>query len=82
MPSGGFNFDLKIAELLATRFNEVWGKKASGKGKDLRDFVRPMTRLRLEAVKIKEVLSANMEIPVHHHQHYFRYKYLLELRAT
>ena len=61
---GGFNFDLKIADLLASRFNEAWQKKTSGKGKDLRHLVRPMTRLRLEAVKIKEVLSANNEIPV------------------
>ena len=61
---GGFNFDVKLAELMARRFNEVWGKKASGKGKDLRDFVRPMTRLRSEAVKVKEVLSANTEYPV------------------
>ena len=49
---GGFNFDLRLAELLASRFNEVWNKKPSGKGKDLRDFVRPMTRLRLEANKV------------------------------
>lgn len=62
--AGGFNFDIKLAELLAERFNEAWGKKASGKGKDLKDFVRPMTRLRLEANKIKEVLSANMDFPV------------------
>lgn len=61
---GGFNFDVKLAELMATRFNEVWGKKKSGKGKDLRDFVRPMTRLRVEALKVKEVLSANNEYPV------------------
>jgi len=61
---GGFNFDVKLAELLANRFNEAWGKKASGKGKDLKDYPRPMTRLRLEANKVKEVLSANGEYPV------------------
>lgn len=61
---GGFNFDVKLAELLANRFNEVWGKKASGKGKDLKNYPRPMTRLRLEANKVKEVLSANGEYPV------------------
>ena len=61
---GGFNFDVKLAELMALRFNEVWGKKKSGKDKDLRDFVRPMTRLRVEALKVKEVLSANNEYPV------------------
>ncbi len=36
----------------------------AGKGKDLRDFNRPMTRLRIEANKIKEILSANNEYPV------------------
>ena len=61
---GSFSFDLRLADLLAVRFNEAWNKKASGKGKDLRDFPRPMTRLRVEAVKIKEVLSANNDIPV------------------
>ena len=61
---GGFNFDVKLAELLATRFNEAWSKKAHGKGKDVRDFTRPMTRLRIEANKIKEILSANMEYPI------------------
>lgn len=61
---GGFNFDLKLTELLASRFNEAWNKKPSGKGKDVRDFLRPMTRLRLEANKVKEVLSANNEYPI------------------
>lgn len=28
---GGFNFDVKLAELLANRFNDVWSKKATGK---------------------------------------------------
>jgi hypoxia up-regulated 1 len=25
---GGFNFDVRLAELLASRFNEAWNKKA------------------------------------------------------
>lgn len=53
---GGFNFDIKLAELLADRFNEAWGKKKSGVGKDLKDFVRPMTRLRIEATKVSDLL--------------------------
>lgn len=61
---GGFSFDVKLAELLADRFDAIWSKKASGAGKTLRDFMRPMTRLRIEANKVKEVLSANNEIPV------------------
>jgi hypoxia up-regulated 1 len=60
---GGYNYDLAIAEHLADKFNEIWGKKNSGKGKDIRSFIRPMTRLRNEANKIKEVLSANAEYP-------------------
>jgi hypoxia up-regulated 1 len=61
---GGFNFDVRLADILAGRFNELWQKKKSGAGKDVREFVRPMTRLRLEANKIKEVLSANSEYPI------------------
>ena len=61
----GLSFiDVKLAELLADRFNALWAKKKNYKGEDIRDFVRPMTRLRSEAVKIKEVLSANNEYPI------------------
>ena len=69
---GGFSFDVRLAELLADRFNEAWVKKASKKGKvevdpkdyDVRKFSRPMARLRAEALKLKEVLSGNLEFPV------------------
>lgn len=68
---GGFSFDIKLAEMLADRFNEAWVKKASKKGNlvnkadyDVRKFIRPMARLRLEALKVKEVLSANQEFPI------------------
>eukprot|EP00599_Poterioochromonas_sp_BG-1_P004886 CAMPEP_0173141230 /NCGR_PEP_ID=MMETSP1105-20130129/5369_1 /TAXON_ID=2985 /ORGANISM="Ochromonas sp., Strain BG-1" /LENGTH=913 /DNA_ID=CAMNT_0014054391 /DNA_START=66 /DNA_END=2807 /DNA_ORIENTATION=+ len=60
---GGYYFDLKIAEYLADKFNTLWQKKPSGKDKDIRSFVRPMTRLKIEANKIKEILSANNEFP-------------------
>lgn len=60
---GGFNFDMVLADMLATRFNANWQKKKSGAGKDVRDFVRPMTRLRMDALKIREILSANGEYP-------------------
>jgi hypoxia up-regulated 1 len=60
---GGFNFDMILADILATRFNENWHKKKSGAGKDIRDFIRPMTRLRMDALKIREILSANNEYP-------------------
>lgn len=61
---GGFNFDVRLAELLADRFNAAWGKKASGKGQDLRNHLLPMTKLRVQANKVKEILSANTEFPV------------------
>lgn len=66
---GGFNFDVRLTDLLADRFNEIWAKKVAAKGKgevagNLKEHFRPMTRLRLEANKIKEVLSANNEYPV------------------
>merc|ERR1711871_644258 len=61
----GLSFiDVKLAEMLADRFNALWAKKKSYNGEDIRNFVRPMTRLRSEAVKIKEVLSANNEYPI------------------
>lgn len=50
--------------MLADRFNALWAKKKNYNGEDIRDFIRPMTRLRSEAVKIKEVLSANNEYPI------------------
>jgi hypoxia up-regulated 1 len=59
---GGFNFDLVITEMLADRFNEIWNKKKSGAGKDIRDHIRPMTKLRVEATKLREILSANQEM--------------------
>lgn len=62
---GGFNFDVKLAELLADKFNTAWSKKKNyPAGGDLRNFVVPMTKLRAQANKVKEVLSANPEFPV------------------
>merc|ERR1711871_1278808 len=59
---GGFEFDMIIADMLADKFNEIWAKKKKDSG-DIRDITRPMARLRTEAKKIKEVLSANTEFP-------------------
>ena len=62
---GGFNFDVKLAELLAERFNEVWRKKKSYvEGDRVQAHTVPMARLRTQATKVKEVLSANPEFPV------------------
>ena len=50
-----FYFLLLFSNIPADRFNIGWNKKASGKGKDLRDFFRPMTRLRVEAAKVNNI---------------------------
>jgi hypoxia up-regulated 1 len=56
---GGHAFDLRLMEILATRFNENIGD-----GVDVRNYLRPMNKLRTQAKKVKEVLSANPNIPV------------------
>ena len=48
---GGFQFDLRLAELLADRFNAKWTKGA-GKGKDVRSFPKAMAKLRAQAKKV------------------------------
>ena len=62
---GGFNFDIKLAELLAEKFNTIWKTKRSYKENDqLNNYILPMTKLKILANKIKEILSANSEFPV------------------
>lgn len=61
---GGFFFDLALTELFADKFNAAWAKKKGAKAGDVRQFARPMVRLKNEATKIKEVLSANTEFPL------------------
>ena len=63
---GGEAFDHLLVEHLADKFNEVWHKQYPDKSdKDVRSIPRVMTKLRLQANKVKHVLSANTEIPVH-----------------
>jgi len=63
---GGQSFDHRIVNHLADTFNEQWDKKRKdGKKKDVRVNARAMTKLRIQANKIKHVLSANQEIPVY-----------------
>jgi hypoxia up-regulated 1 len=63
---GGQSFDHRIVEHLADEFNAQWDKKRNdGAKQDVRTIPRAMTKLRLQANKIKHVLSANMEIPVY-----------------
>lgn len=62
---GGQSFDHRIVEYLADQFNEQWDKQRNdGAKKDVRTIPRAMTKLRLQANKVKHVLSANMEIPI------------------
>ena len=56
---GGLALDHRIVEFLADEFNAKWG------GGDVRDFPRPMAKLRIQANKVKHVLSANSEIPIY-----------------
>jgi hypoxia up-regulated 1 len=61
---GGEAFDHVLVEYFADQFNHMW-QKQKHHTKDVRDIPRAMTKLRLQAHKVKHVLSANMEMPVH-----------------
>lgn len=63
---GGDAYDHLLVEHLATQFNVAWHKAIpAAVDKDVRSFPRAMTKLRIQANKIKHVLSANNEIPIH-----------------
>jgi len=55
---GGLSFDHRIVEYCADQFN---GKHFPAGDDDVRKSARAMTKLRIQAKKIKEVLSANSE---------------------
>ena len=61
---GGAAFDNVVVEMLADEFNELWRQQTEDATKDIRKVARPMTKIRLQANKVKHVLSANTEIPV------------------
>jgi hypoxia up-regulated 1 len=61
---GGEAFDNKLVEYLADHFNREW-RHARGHDKDVRSIPSSMSKLRLQANKVKQVLSANNEIPIH-----------------
>ncbi len=63
---GSHDMDIVLAELFADRFDVNWEKKDKKfkKGDTIRAHVQPMTKLKLQANKVKEVLSANPEFPV------------------
>jgi hypoxia up-regulated 1 len=63
---GGDALDHILVEYLADQFNLAWhAAYPQKKDDDVRNHTRAMTKLRLQANKIKHVLSANVEIPVH-----------------
>ena len=64
MTLGGMEFDNRLVDYMASHFNHEW-QKARGHKKDIRDVPRAMTKIRLQANKVKHVLSANAEIPIH-----------------
>jgi hypoxia up-regulated 1 len=61
---GGQAFDNRLVDYMADHFNREW-RHARGHEKDIREIPRAMTKIRIQANKVKHVLSANMEIPVH-----------------
>lgn len=64
---GGLHIDVKLAEMLADRFNVEWNKQRPPKDQvphDVKSNPRVMSKLRLEAMKLKEVLSVNQDYPV------------------
>merc|ERR1711865_102385 len=56
-------YDNRLVEYMADHFNREW-RHARGHDKDIRDVPRAMTKIRLQANKVKHVLSANQEIPI------------------
>lgn len=62
---GGAAFDARIVDFMATEFNEQWNtKRNDGEEKDVRKYPRPMAKLRIQANKVKHVLSANSDFPI------------------
>jgi len=61
---GGASFDARLVDYMADEFNVIWNEKRGTEGKDVRAFPRAMAKLRIQANKVKHVLSANSDIPV------------------
>ncbi len=61
---GGASFDARLVDFMADEFNAVWNKARGSSDKDVRNFPKSMAKLMIQANKVKEVLSANSEIPV------------------
>lgn len=62
---GGQAFDARIVDHMADEFNVMWDKKRDdGQKKDVRVNARAMAKLRVQANKVKHVLSANNDFPI------------------
>lgn len=61
---GGLAYTNRLVNYMADHFNREW-RHARGHKKDIRDVPRAMTKIRIQANKVKHVLSANQEIPIH-----------------
>jgi len=62
---GGSSFDARLVDHMADEFNAMWNKKRNdGTEKDVRAFPRPVSKLKIQANKIKHVLSANNDMPI------------------
>lgn len=60
---GGASFDNRLAEFMAAEYQEQ--RVAKGVTKDVRENMKAMTKLRLQANKAKHVLSANSDTPIY-----------------
>merc|ERR1712157_345626 len=61
---GGDAFDARLVDFMVEEFNEIMSKKLPGEEKDVRNNVKAMTKLRLQANKAKHALSANSDFPI------------------
>ena len=61
---GGSAFDACLVDHMVDEFNEMWNKKRGTEGKDIQTLSpRAIAKLRIQANKVKQVLSANNDIP-------------------
>lgn len=62
---GGEAFDARIVNFIADEFNALWDKKRNdGNKEDVRKYPRAMAKIRVQATKVKQVLSANTDMPI------------------
>lgn len=62
---GGLAWDHVIVEHLVNAFNEEWRKAKGDDSLDVRTVPRALMKIKLQANKLKQVLSANTDVPIH-----------------